>query len=156
MSNDFYVPGSQKGVFGNLTAWVFAAVALIVAVAVTIAIVRWVTAPAKGRVQARQQIQSGSFRIAAYDSFFNACASIQGVEGQLDAQLEEEKTATGDDLARVQANIAGLKGARAQAVAQYNADARKGYTVGQFRASDLPYQLSTDPYIEGAHTSCVA
>jgi hypothetical protein len=61
----------------------------------------------------------------------------------------------GDDKQRVQTNITGQLTARSRGVAQYNADARKDYTIGQFRASDLPYELPVE-YSKGSRTSCVA
>lgn len=147
-----YIPQTQKGLFANALVWVFAIFAVVLLIALITFGIRWVTATPKGKLSAREQIQSGSYRIAAYDHFFNACASIQGLEGQLAAQQQAAQTATGDDLSRINANIAGLRGARAQAIAEYNADARKSYTLGQFRASDLPYQIPDD---EGK-TRCVA
>lgn len=122
----------------------------VVAIYAAIFGVLWFSAPARGKLQAREQINSGSFRIAAYNHFFDACASIQGLQGQLAAQEKELKSATGDDKARVQANIAGIEGDVASAIADYNADANKSYTVGQFRSNHLPYQL--DP--SEVHVTC--
>jgi TPR repeat protein len=119
--------------------------------------IRWVTAGPKGALEAREQIKSGPSRIAAYNHFFDLCASVQSDEARLDAQRDELASATGDDVARIHANIAGLMSDRAEAINEYNADAEKGYTIGQFRASKLPFQLSTDAYTtNGDKTQCAA
>lgn len=145
---------SEKRLYGSVVAWTLGLVALAGALSVALWAFGVFTAPAKGRGDARKQIQSASFRIAAYDHFFNLCGGVQGLEGQLDAQYEELTTATGDDIARVRANIAGIKGERSQAVAEYNQDARKDYTIGQFKSSALPYALPVT-YTKGDdHTSC--
>lgn len=117
--------------------------------------IRWAMAGPSGKLQARQAILGGANRITSYNHFFDLCASVQGLEGQRDSQLAELPKARGDDRDRILTNIAGIEGARAQAIAQYNADARKDYTIGQFRASALPYQLPTHTY-KGVTTSCVA
>ncbi len=147
-----FIPTTQKGAYANAVAWVLGILAIVGIVAGITFGVRWLTAPVKGKLQAREQINSGAFRIAAYNHFFDLCASIQGLEGQLAAQRVELATSTGDDKARVEANIAGIQGARQQAIAEYNADAQKSYTIGQFRASGLPFALSPATEV----TSCVA
>ena len=103
---------------------------------------RWVTARPSGALGARETILSGEFRIAAYQHFFNLCAGIQGLEASLGAQTELLKQTTDSrEQNRVRANIAGITAERGRAIAQYNADARKDYTEGQFRDLDLPYLL---------------
>lgn len=117
--------------------------------------IRWATAPAKGKLEAREQINSGATRIAAYNHFFDVCASVQSLEASLLAQEEALAGSKGEDRERIKANIAGIKAARADAVNQYNQDARKDYTIGQFKSSKLPYQLPTT-FERGETTSCAA
>lgn len=116
----------------------------------------WLTAGPNGKLQARQQIQSGAFRIEAYDHFFNLCQSVQTDEAALQAQYQELNGATGDDKERIKANIAGITADRASAINEYNADSTKDYTVGQFKASKLPYRLDHAFYTKGVHTECTA
>lgn len=114
---------------------------------------RVATAGIVGAGQAKIQIQSAPFRIAAYQSFFNQCASIQGLEARLDDAFAQLATTT--DPERVRTNIAGIQGLRGEAIAKYNADARKEYTEGQFRDSDLPFAIPAGAYVQGGkHTSC--
>jgi len=148
--SDMWEPQTQKGVFGNIVLWVIGLFALGVVVTLMAWGFGWVFAPAKGKLEARQQINSGSFRIASYDHFFDLCAAVQSDEARLAAQKVELRTATGDDRQRIEANIAGITADRADAVNQYNADAAKSYTEGQFRSSHLPYQLDT----QEEHTTC--
>lgn len=146
---------SQPKMFGMGAAWWFAILALLAVTSAAVFGIRWLTAPARGKLQAREQIQSGDSRIQAYDHFFNLCASVQSIEGKLDAQYNERAAASGDDLRRINTNITGLTGARFDAVTQYNADAHKDYTIGQFRSSQLPFELpATYDYKKGVHTQC--
>lgn len=113
---------------------------------------RWVTAEPRGKLEARETIQSGPFRIAAYDLFFNRCAQVQSDEATIRALQQELKTnPPASRVTQVHATIAALRSGRAEKINQYNADARKDYTIGQFRASGLPYQL----FIESEVTTCV-
>lgn len=116
---------------------------------------QWVTAPFRGALGAREQIQAnGSFRIQAYQGFFNQCASIQALEGDIDAQTKALDTISDSQRKEiVQANIAALNGARSGAIFRYNQDSLKNWTEGQFKDNDLPYQLSTAEY-KGTHTKC--
>lgn len=103
----------------------------------------WYTIPFFGKLEARQQIQSGSSRIVNYNHFFNLCASVQALEDRQAIALTSQDQAPNDfERYRVSQNIAGIAGLRAEAIRQYNQDALKDYTAGQFRDSDLPYQLS--------------
>lgn len=139
-----WVPKTQKGASANGLLWVLAVLAVAGLIAGIFFGVRWLTAPAKGKLQAREQINSGSYRIAAYDHFFDLCASVQGLEGQLAAQESALDGSTGDDRERIRANIAGIRGERAQAIADYNADASKDYTLAKFKSSKLPWRLSSE------------
>lgn len=117
--------------------------------------IRYYTAPIEGKVGAQEQIQSAPHRIAAYNHFFDLCAGVRTDEVSLDAQLEQLQVTTDEfQRARVQTNITGLKGHRAGLIEEYNANARKDYTEGQFRDSDLPYQLPTTAWEKGGRTSC--
>lgn len=97
----------------------------------------------RGETSKRNQVEgNGSFRIAAYDSFYNQCAGIQSTEATIAALKAELLTKPSADRVQqinafITANVANRNGA----IAQYNADARKSYTAGQFRSSDLPFQL---------------
>lgn len=114
----------------------------------------WFAAPA-GKVAAQEQIQSAPSRIGAYNHFFDLCAAVQGKEASLDAMAVELAAATDpDDASRIRTNIAGVTAARSRTILQYNADARKDYTVGQFRDSGLPYQLAEGEHVKGRRTSC--
>jgi hypothetical protein len=120
-------------------------VAIIVAIIVGAYAIQWSTAEVRGNVAANEAIKANpQFRIEAYERFFNQCASIQGLEAQLAAQMVElEAKPTEKRRLQIATNITALTGARGEAVAQYNADARKSYTAGQFRSNSLPYELPT-------------
>lgn len=86
---------------------------------------------------------SGNYRIAQYDHFFDLCAAVQSTEGQITAQKGEIPFATPTRKAQIYENVDALTASRFSLIAQYNADARKSYTAGQFRSSDLPFHLDS-------------
>lgn len=105
---------------------------------------RWFYAEPEGQLEAREQILSGSSRINAYNHFFNQCGAVQKAEagiGALEVQLE---SASVDDRDRVLSFLTGARVTRENAIVQYNADASKNYTIGQFRDLNLPYQLRSE------------
>ena len=103
---------------------------------------RYYMAPTVGKVQAEQQIESGPYRIAAYNYFFDLYGAIKSYEVALKA-LDDNMNGVNSDAERerILATIAGLKAQRARAINQYNMDAQKDYTIGQFRDWSLPYQI---------------
>lgn len=105
------------------------------------------TANFRGETSKRNQIEAnGAFRVSAYNRFFDLCASVQSFEAQI-ANLEQER----DDKAnppsdsrreQIASSITALRNTRSQTINQYNADAAKDYTAGQFRDNNLPYRLN--------------
>lgn len=133
---------------------IIALVAITVLIGGSLLLRYWLAGPS-GAVEAVEQIQSGQHRIAAYDHFFDLCAGVRVDEVSLDAQVEQ-LLVTGDQFqrTRILTNITGLKGHRAGLIEEYNANARKNYTEGQFRDDNLPYQLPTISWEKGVRTSC--
>lgn len=101
------------------------------------------TADFRGGTKAIEKTKgSGDFRIAAYDHFFNLCAAVQSDEASIDSLKEELNTNPSDGRKeQVQASMTALRSSRAEKINQYNADAHKDFTVGQFRDSQLPFTL---------------
>lgn len=155
--SDFYgVP--RRRIVGETAFWIIAL--LVVGALLTIIGLGWRYAIAgpSGKVEAREQILSGDNRIRAYNSFFDQCSSIQAIESALSASLDELSSAdpaNSDNIIRIQTNITGLRAQRARGVAEYNANAAKDYTDGQFRDLNLPYQI-TDPFVKGQQITCAA
>jgi hypothetical protein len=87
----------------------------------------------------------GSYRIQAYETFFDQCNAIaakQQTVKQMEAELE-----TTDDAQRkawLQNTLTGIKSSLNTDISRYNADAAKEDTVGNFRASGLPYKIELD------------
>lgn len=136
------------------TKWVVGGLSVFIVFIVALYAIQYYTADVRGRVSAQEQIKSGASRIAGYELFFNRCAAIQTNEAQIDALKEELKNTTDPrEQARINANITGVTAARNGGINQYNADARKEYTEGQFRDSSLPFQILAGEYT-GRRTSC--
>lgn len=154
---------SRRRLVGEAWFWVIMVLILSVVLALGGLAWRYAIAGPKGQVEAREQILSGSNRIRAYNHFFDICASVQTAEQALQASLDELVSAEKavprdpDNIVRIQTNITGLRTTRARAINQYNADASKDYTDGQFLSLRLPYQLDASPYVPGGKlTSCAA
>jgi hypothetical protein len=141
---------------GKLAAWTIGGVVLLVVIGIIFAVgawgFNWFAAPYQGKLQARQQINSGDFRIQAYNQFFDNCASIQTDEQNLKQFYSDLKTAPKSDQSRIRTNITANMVDVNSAINQYNADSHKSYTVGQFKSSNLPYQIP--PYQKGQVISC--
>ena len=143
----------------ELTVWIggaVVAVLLFVAVWILGFALSWWAAPWQGKLEARREITSGASRIANYNSFFNLCASVQSNEARID-ELETtvELVTDAAEKQRLTISLGGVKALRHEGIRTYNANARKDYTAGQFRDSDLPYQLTDSDYSKGERkTSC--
>lgn len=110
------------------------------------------TADFRGETSQIEQTQADAdYRIGAYDQFYDKCSGVQSLESKI-ANLTEELEATDEDKRKsvLNTSITASKNKRAEMINDYNADARKEATRGQFRASDLPYELSE----EEEKTSC--
>lgn len=102
------------------------------------------TADFRGETKQKEDTQANSsYRMAAYDHFYDMCAGIQSIEGKI-GNMEGE-LADVDEKQResiLNASIMAAKNKRVELVSSYNADARKEATEGQFRSSDLPYEIN--------------
>jgi hypothetical protein len=131
---------------------------VIVAVLIAAAVfgIRWAIAGPSGKLNAREQIQSGDNRIAQYDKFFALCASVQTDEQAVEASKEQlrETDKHSGQRSVIQTNITAQKIARQDAVNTYNQDAAATYTQGQFLASNLPFRLPVE--IPEGGTQCAA
>lgn len=86
---------------------------------------------------------SGAYRIAHYNHFFELCAAVQSDEATIEAlEREEKKDLSASRREQVQASITANEANRAEDINQYNVEAREGATAGQFKASNLPYELN--------------
>jgi hypothetical protein len=102
------------------------------------------TAPFRGEVEKHELVEAdGSYRIAAYDQFYQLCSSIQSQNDTI-KNLEDEMDSATDEQRKqqLQSGITANKNTKAQLANEYNAKAASEYTRGQFKDSDLPYQIS--------------
>jgi hypothetical protein len=104
------------------------------------------TASFRGSIAATEKIQAnGAYRIAAYNSFFDKCASVQSLEGQIKAfQAQIDANPPAEQKAILNNQLLGVQGARISAINDYNANSQKDWTVGQFKDSNLPYLLNVN------------
>ncbi len=129
----------------RLFGWSATTVVAVFLLIVLVGVLGWFWAPWKGAKEARDLTQgSGSYRIAAYDEFFNSCEAIAAKERIIERYVEDLKTAEGSQKAVIQAAITAERNARDELIADYNADAAKEDTRGAFRDSGLPYEIDPE------------
>lgn len=81
--------------------------------------------------------------VGSYERFFNRCASVQSLETQRDAllqQLESTDEEDTDELSRIRSALTGVRSQRARAINSYNADAAN-VTRSWLRSERLPPRL---------------
>jgi hypothetical protein len=148
---------------GSINALIIAAGVLVVVLVVTavatggFGLFSQKSANFRGETSKKNRVEgNGAYRIAAYDQFFNLCASVQTNETNIASLRQElnDKENPPDAYAKSQiaTNITANRNQRNASINQYNVDARKSYTLAQFRDSKLPYQL--DPNQET--TTCTS
>ena len=112
------------------------------------------TADFRGETAALEDIQADpNSRISAYEHFFSLCASIQGHEETikaLEAELAQGVSESREE--QIRGAITANKSQRDGKIREYNLDAQRDYTAGQFRDADLPEHLD----IEAEETQCVS
>ena len=102
---------------------------------------KYATAKIAGQVNAEVQIESAPSRTGNYNAFFDQCAAIQGYEGTIAMHEAALDTVSGDDADRLRIVLSGIKAQRLRAIAQYNQDVRKEYTMGRFLDPRLPTNI---------------
>lgn len=112
------------------------------------------TADFRGETDARERtVADGSFRIASYDQFFDLCVAVQNQEATITALEQELETEPGQGrVDQINATLTAVRANRTGLINEYNSDAAKEFTIGQFHASNLPATL--DPNEE--ETTCAA
>lgn len=104
------------------------------------------TADFRGETGQIEQTKANSdYRIAQYDHFYDSCASVKSIESKIN-NMQDELEGTEEEQRKIVLNtsITASKNKRAELIESYNADARKEATRGQFKASDLPYELNIE------------
>lgn len=121
------------------------------------ATIQWFTAPFRGALDQREQIQaSGDFRIYSYNHFYNLCRNVQEAQATHDNQADvlESMAASEDGYARQRRTVAILKSEIEQRKQRYNADAAKEETTAAFRANNLPSRLPITSHTYGERANC--
>lgn len=108
--------------------------------------VQRLTADFRGETKQIEQTKaSGDYRIAAYDQFYDKCAGVRTLESKI-VNMERELEGTEEVQRKTTLNtsITASANKRAELIESYNADARKEASRGQFKASDLPFELDIE------------
>lgn len=103
--------------------------------------IRYYTAPIEGKVQVQEQTHTSSFMMAAYNYFFAANEQIKAYDVMISSQESLLASCSEEIHDTILLNIAGIKGQKAQSIAEYNAKAQAEWTTGQFRDWQLPYHI---------------
>lgn len=143
--------------------WVIGGAAIVL-VLITVIGAMWIfgfgffqrsTADFRGETAALEEILADPHnRITAYDHFFSLCASVQSAEGTIRAlELELETTEPSEArVEQIQGALTANRSRRETLINEYNADASRDYTVGQFRDADLPDRLN----VSDEETTCTS
>ena len=111
-------------------------VLLAVAVVASIFVPRWLAGP-QGKTEEVLIVNQGAFRIQGYELFYDVSEQVEAIDVKLGAYPTEL------DI-REEKECRSLIARRADLVAEYNAASRAERTTGQWRADDLPPELSHD------------
>lgn len=134
----------------KLSLAIAAFILLILAVTFVSGSMSIITAPFRGEVEKNERIEAdGDYRIAAYDQFYDMCTDAQSLQGQIENQ-EGQIASTSDPEVkeRLQMGKLGMEQQLESVVNKYNNQSQQDYTKGQFKDSNLPYELDTEQEIE--------
>lgn len=111
------------------------------------------TADTRGKTAQRENTKAnGAFRQAAYEEFFDLCASVQSSEDKVkNLQDELDNKPPADREWVLRQSVTALENTRAEAIRTYNSKATQFHRE-QFLDSDLPYRLS----VAEEKTECAA
>ncbi len=106
------------------------------------------TAGFRGEVKAIEVIKgSGTFKIQAYQGFFEKCEAIRAKEANINNLISVYGSNPDEKEAKV---LLGLMNIRNNMVSEYNGESHAVWTEGQFRDESLPYTIS----LERRNTIC--
>lgn len=109
---------------------------------------KYYTAEIRGKINAKEKIESAEHRLYSYEKFYDMYASIKSYVTALESQKENLKFAeTSSERQRIRSNISGIKSQLRRAIEEYNSESRKIKTIGKFKADDLPYKLEYENFI---------
>lgn len=134
----------------KLSLAIAAFILLILAVTFVSGSMSIITAPFRGEVEKNEMIEAdGDYRIAAYDNFYDMCTDAQSLQEQIENQEQAiELTDDPEQREKLMAGRLGMQQQLASVVNKYNNQSQQDYTRGQFKDSDLPYELDTEQEIE--------
>lgn len=125
--------------------WIIGGFATLIIIGIIGYAFNWWFAPYKGKLEKRIEVQSGEYRKQAYEKFYDLCVAIQRKQVSLIAQQSLLETA--NNKQRINTRIAALKAQLQSDISQYNMDARKIKTKGQFIGDDLPRKITLEDNI---------
>lgn len=139
-------PHKSSGRLALSQAWkialgCLAAVVLVVALIFVTGGISRGTADFRGGTEVKERtVSDGKYRIASYEHFYDLNASVEA----LNKQICTMQSTNSLPASQRETNILALTNQRIAAVEQYNADVQKAETLGQYKANDLPYQLTQE------------
>lgn len=111
--------------------------------------IKYYTAEIRGKIDAKEKIESAEHRLYSYEYFYDKYGSIQSYKTTLESQYEVlESAESKKERARIRSNIAGIKSQLRRSIEEYNAEANKIKTKGKFREDDLPVEIEMENIIK--------
>lgn len=134
-------------------AGVLAVLAMAVAVTFAVGAGKYLTAPFRGEVDARERtVASGAFRLATYEEFFSLCESVQNSEAQISSlELELETEPPQARVTVINSSLSAIRSTRAASINEYNSKAGQEHRQA-FQDNNLPERLD----INNEGTQCAS
>jgi hypothetical protein len=130
-----------RGTSWRAGVWIICAVLFAAAISAGIWVVKVATSETRGAGDAAVQVNSGTNRIAAQETFEALYQQIQTYDRQLDQAAQDKADHPGDTFFAT--NYSGLVKTCQDAIGQYNAAARQ-VSRAKWLTADLPYEINTN------------
>lgn len=142
LTERLYIPETQKGIFGNIVAWVIGLVVLVGLIAVALWAFGVFTSNVKGAGDARKFRNSGVNRIQSQ-------ARFEGLAADYDGAIANIKSYGSPSTPRERTELRGLQQHCVNVAQEFNAASRT-YTAREWKSAGLPETLDASACSERA------
>lgn len=133
MTEQFYIPKTQKGIFGNVAALVIGLIVFIILIAASLWVLGVFTSNVKGAGDARKFRNSGVNRIQSQ-------ARFEGLATDYDGAIENIKSYGSPSTPQEHTELRGLQQHCVNVAQEFNAASRT-YTARGWKSAGLPETL---------------
>jgi hypothetical protein len=138
--SDFYEPKTQKGLFGNVSAWVIGATILALVVGGIVVAAQTVFANPAGQAGAYREKVSATNRVQQQAKFEQLAADYDGYLVQIKNAEAAVKSASPETQPMRETDLLGLRQICVTTAQDFNAESRK-YLARDWKSAGLPERL---------------